>query len=259
VALLASIAGVPWVVKPLYGFISDSVPLLGYRRRSYLVLCGLLSASSWAALGTVVDSTAGAVAAMVAGSLGTAFSDVVVDSIVVERARGEPAATAGALQSLCWGSAAVGGIISAYWSGALVQEWGPRPVFLLTAALPLIVSCAALLIEEQPVARGYRRLSGSGAGEGGFGAHLLTQGRALWRAAGTRAVLLPTLFVFLWQATPSAESAMFYFYTERLHFTPEFLGRVRLAGSLASLAGASAAAGQNPSLPRGHALAAARG
>ena len=39
------------------------------------------------------------------------------------------------------------------------------------------------------------------------------------------------------QATPSVESAMFYFYTNKLEFTPEFLGRVRLAGSIASLAG----------------------
>lgn len=30
------------VVKPLYGFISDSIPLFGYRRRSYLALCGFL-------------------------------------------------------------------------------------------------------------------------------------------------------------------------------------------------------------------------
>ena len=30
---------------------------------------------------------------------------------------------------------------------------------------------------------------------------------------------------------------MFYFQTNALGFTPEFLGRVRLAGSLASLAG----------------------
>jgi hypothetical protein len=32
----------PWVVKPLYGFISDSIPLFGYRRRSYLAVCGFL-------------------------------------------------------------------------------------------------------------------------------------------------------------------------------------------------------------------------
>ena len=39
------------------------------------------------------------------------------------------------------------------------------------------------------------------------------------------------------QATPSAETAMFYFQTNELHFTAEFLGRVRLVGSVASLAG----------------------
>eukprot|EP00955_Chlamydomonas_euryale_P117472 366475-Chlamydomonas_euryale.AAC.1 len=39
---LMGLATLPWMVKPLYGFISDSVPLLGYRRRSYLAACGLL-------------------------------------------------------------------------------------------------------------------------------------------------------------------------------------------------------------------------
>ena len=34
------------VIKPLYGFISDSVPLFGYRRRSYLALCGVMGASA---------------------------------------------------------------------------------------------------------------------------------------------------------------------------------------------------------------------
>ena len=45
---------------------------------------------SWAAMGTVVSSPAGALMATVAGSLGTACSDVVVDSIVVERSRNAP-------------------------------------------------------------------------------------------------------------------------------------------------------------------------
>lgn len=45
------------------------------------------------------------------------------------------------------------------------------------------------------------------------------------------------LFCAWLQATPTADTAMFYFYTNELHFSPEFLGRVRLAGSIASLAG----------------------
>jgi hypothetical protein len=61
--------------------------------------------------------------------------------------------------------------------------------------------------------------------------------KTLWGAVSRKDILLPTAFVFLWQATPSAETAMFYFQTNSLGFQPEFLGRVRLVGALASLAG----------------------
>ena len=49
--------------------------------------------ASWVAMATVVGSPAGALVATVVGSLGTACSDVVVDSIVVERSRGAPQVT----------------------------------------------------------------------------------------------------------------------------------------------------------------------
>ncbi|KIZ01943.1 hypothetical protein MNEG_6021 [Monoraphidium neglectum] len=257
VAVLQGIAMMPWVVKPLYGFISDSIPLFGYRRRSYLAVCGFLGAASWVALATVVNSPAGAVAAMLLGSLSTAASDVVVDSIVVERARGGAEGTTGSLQSLCWAFQSTGGIASAYFSGSLVQSWGVHPVFAVTAIFPLFVSVSALLIEEQRVAplslaRKDSDWPGGGGSSGGGGggvgcvepgagaalaARMVSQGRALWGAVSRKDILLPTIFVFLWQATPTSDSAMFYFYTNQLHFEPEFLGRVRLAGSIASLVG----------------------
>jgi hypothetical protein len=54
----------------------------------------------------------------------------VVDSMVVERARGESQSTSGSLQSLCWGSSATGGIVSAYFSGYFVETYGVRQVHL---------------------------------------------------------------------------------------------------------------------------------
>src|ERR1700749_2340131 len=33
-----SLFNLPWIIKPLYGLISDFVPLFGYRRKSYLIL-----------------------------------------------------------------------------------------------------------------------------------------------------------------------------------------------------------------------------
>jgi Na+/melibiose symporter-like transporter len=46
-AAMIGFAMLPWTIKPLYGFISDCLPIAGYRRRPYLVFFNLLGALSW--------------------------------------------------------------------------------------------------------------------------------------------------------------------------------------------------------------------
>ena len=96
---LTGLFTLPWTVKPLYGFLSDGLPLFGYRRRSYLILCGLLGSLSYLALGTsffglgLVDDVSNSniiqatIASFVISSGCIAFSDVVADGIVVQRTR----------------------------------------------------------------------------------------------------------------------------------------------------------------------------
>lgn len=159
----------------------------------------------------------------------------VVDSMVVERARGESQSMSGSLQSLCWGSSAFGSIVSSYFSGSLVGVYGVRYaiysifffnidviltyellntcrfVFGLTALLPLITSAVAVLVKEQPVfgsMRGQNNLLDSNTG---FLASSKSSMVQLWSAVKQPNVFLPTLFIFLWQATPQSDSAMFYF------------------------------------------------
>ncbi|MGA7932768.1 MAG: folate/biopterin family MFS transporter, partial [Kovacikia sp.] len=201
------------------------LPILGYRRRPYLILSGFLGVLSWAAMATVVHSAWAAMVAIALSSLSVAFSDVIVDSLVVERARKESVGDAGSLQSLCWGASAVGGILTAYFSGFLLQHFNTQTVFAITATFPLIVSTVAWLIAEPrtteptnwPVVRQQLGL--------------------LKLAISQKSIWMPTVFLFLWQSTPTAESAFFFFTTNELGFDPEFLGRVRLVTSLASLMG----------------------
>ncbi|XP_042398527.1 folate-biopterin transporter 1, chloroplastic-like isoform X2 [Zingiber officinale] len=234
-AIITGLSSLPWLVKPLYGFISDSFPLFGYRRRSYLFLSGILGALSWSLMAIFVDSKYSAGLCILLGSLSVAFSDVVVDSMVVERARGESQSTSGSLQSLCWGSSAFGGIVSAYFSGSLVDAYGVRFVFGVTAFLPLMTSAVALLVKEHSLASATAHsLSSSNSGFLQSSKQGVLQ---LWAAIKQPDIFLPTLFMFLWQATPHSESAMFFFVTNKLGFTPEFLGRVKLVTSVASLAG----------------------
>ncbi|KAJ9552645.1 hypothetical protein OSB04_016690 [Centaurea solstitialis] len=78
-AVITGASAFPWLIKPLYGFISDSIPLFGYRRRSYLVLSGLLGALSWSLMATFVNDKYGACFCIILGSLSVAFSDVLHD------------------------------------------------------------------------------------------------------------------------------------------------------------------------------------
>src|SRR6516162_9879822 len=41
VTAFITVFNLPWVIKPLYGLISDFVPLFGYRRKSYLILANI--------------------------------------------------------------------------------------------------------------------------------------------------------------------------------------------------------------------------
>jgi folate/biopterin transporter len=219
VSALMGVVAIPWMVKPLFGFISDGLPILGYRRRPYLFLSGLLGVTSWIALATVVHTAWAATLAITLGSLSVALSDVIADSIVVERARGESVSAAGSLQSLSWGSSALGGLITAYFSGSLLQQFDTHTIFLITASFPLIVSGVAWMILEQPLA------------EKPDWSAVRQQLGQLKQAITQKRIWMPTAFLFLWQAMPASESAFFYFTTNELHFEPEFLGRVRLVTS----------------------------
>jgi folate/biopterin transporter len=231
VSALFGVVALPWVVKPLFGFLSDGLPIFGYRRRPYLVLSGILGAISWVCLATIVHSSWAATLAIALGSLSVAVSDVIVDSLVVERARTESQSDAGSLQSLCWGASALGGLVTAYFSGMLLEHFTTSTVFLITASFPLIVSGVAWLISESPVSKEPNDSNNSDT------LTVKQQLKQLREAVTHKAIWLPTAFVFIWQSTPTADSAFFFFSTNELHFQPEFLGRVRLVTSIASLVG----------------------
>ena len=207
-AALLGVTSLPWVIKPLYGFLSDGLPLFGYRRKSYLILAGLVGSASWLSLATLVQTPAQAVLASTLASLGVAVCDVVVDSLVVERARDEASAGSGALQSLCWSCQSVGALTSAYFSGALLEAMSPQQVFGITALFPLLVVLMSTQLVEAPRAEG----------DVGFGTLVRSQGELLWGAVSQRSVYLPTLFLCLWQATPSSER-YFDLSTQTTHFS----------------------------------------
>lgn len=75
---------IPWTLKFFYGIISDNVPLCGTRRKSWLVLMGLvmfgalMTAAMTAPTNPVVFT-----ALLTIASLATGFINVVADAVMV--------------------------------------------------------------------------------------------------------------------------------------------------------------------------------
>src|SRR2546430_3144101 len=163
------ISTVPWLVKPLYGLISDFVPLFGRRRKSYFLvtsglaaLAGLLLASgsqisdgtieqlgvTLPIVGTVSFTLVAGVWLFTLMALGLAFTDVLVDAMMVEN--GRPRGLTGAFQSVQWACITVASVLVGVVGGRLAETRSLRAAFLLAACFPMISMLMGLLVVREP-------------------------------------------------------------------------------------------------------------
>jgi MFS family permease len=118
IVLFTSLMVVPWCVKPLYGLLSDFVPLAGYRRKSYLAITSAVAAITYLAL-FFFPAPSGdwwrLLLAILIPTTAVAWSSVVVDALMVEW--GQPLGITGRLQAVQWGAIWAATIIDGAWGG----------------------------------------------------------------------------------------------------------------------------------------------
>src|ERR1700722_741957 len=78
-----SVLDLPWIIKPLWGAISDFVPLFGYRRRPYLVLANIAAflAFGWVA---ALNTTTAMIPALTVTAVAMAVSSTLCGALLVE-------------------------------------------------------------------------------------------------------------------------------------------------------------------------------
>ncbi|MFH1012616.1 MAG: MFS transporter, partial [Candidatus Peregrinibacteria bacterium] len=148
--ILAALPTISWSIKPIYGFLTDLVPIGGYRRRPYLHVLPLITVLSWLYIWKFADSfTSYAIPLMIA-NVGLGFTDVICDGLVVQQSDEK---TAGRYQSICWGSLTVGAIVSTFFSGLLLgrELVGIRGMFLISAFMPLVTFALSFFVEERRI------------------------------------------------------------------------------------------------------------
>lgn len=259
--------GLPWSMKMIVGVASDAFPILGSRRKAYLILGTLCSLVGYALVAWSVTTRDGYLAAMLLVVIGFMIQDVVADALSVEVARSDDEVAQ--VQTLGRVALLVGTISVGYASGVAAAALGPRPVFAIAAALPVVVAVAALFIRvpprsavppaaappDGPLEGGRTRLVlGVGLAYAAFsvGLELLdipfTQEIVLavsavlivvlLRQIGlSRAVAISAFVIFLFRAVPGVGQGYSYWAIDHLGFDQQFLGLLAQVSSVLSLAG----------------------
>ncbi|XP_016557436.1 probable folate-biopterin transporter 2 isoform X2 [Capsicum annuum] len=146
----SGITSIPWIVKPLWGLLTDAVPILGYHRRPYFLFAGFLGFVSMLFLSLHKNlHIVLALLSLTAGSAAVAIADVTVDACVAQNSGSHPSLAAD-MQSLCALSSSIGALVGFSLSGILVHLLGPMGVYgLLSIPAGLVVLVGVLLKESQ--------------------------------------------------------------------------------------------------------------
>jgi len=259
--------GLPWSMKMIVGVASDAFPILGSRRKAYLILGTLCSLVGYALVAWSVTTRDGYLAAMLLVVIGFMIQDVVADALSVEVARSDDEVAQ--VQTLGRVALLVGTISVGYASGVAAAALGPRPVFAIAAALPVVVAVAALFIRVPPrAAVPPAAAPADGPLEGGRTRLVLGVGLAyaafsvglelldipftqeivlavsavlivvLLRQIGlSRAVAISAFVIFLFRAVPGVGQGYSYWAIDHLGFDQQFLGLLAQVSSVLSLAG----------------------
>jgi MFS family permease len=219
ITAFVTLFNLPWIIKPVYGLISDFVPLFGYRRKSYLLLANVAAIAGFLWV-TQLSAPGDLFVALMITAYAMAISSTLCGAVLVEN--GQRLHESGAFVNQQWLWFNIAAMAAAVLGGQLVQHLPPGDALhvaaLIIAVAPLLVIAGTLfLIPEQKVVVDIAGMKTtiSGLAES-------FRRRELWLIAG---------FLFLYYFSPGLSTPLYFTMTDSLKFSQAYIG---VLGSISS-------------------------
>ena len=215
---LGSVTTLPWMIKPLYGWLSDTFPLWGYRRKSYMILSGGLGVFTALTIGILPSLPLFALYAfLILDALSGAMKDVAVDGIMVEE--GQRLGITGKIQSIQWGSLTLATVITGVAGGWIAEHFDYHLSFMIVALFPAMVAGLAWFYRELPASHPRETIP--------------------WKEVlKNKRLLLSMLFLFLFWFSPAFGVPVSFKMRDEFHFSRLTMGLLSTVGSACSILGA---------------------
>jgi MFS family permease len=219
VAAYLAILNFPWIIKPVFGLVSDFIPLFGYRRKSYLIISSICAVGAYAWIARLSEPSEFALL-LVLTSYAMATASTLCGALLAENGQSFRLSSTFVSQQWLWFYIAI--MASSFVGGELVQRLPPLSALQAAAGVAAVASIAVvfaslfLLSERQSRAN---RLEMQRTFQG------------IVAALKSTKLYVVALFLFLYSFAPGFGTPLYYFMTDELKFSQSYIG---ILGSIAS-------------------------
>ncbi|KAB2027862.1 hypothetical protein ES319_D05G061900v1 [Gossypium barbadense] len=225
---------IPWIMKPVWGLLTDVFPIRGYRRRPYFVLAGVLGGVSALMVALIGNLPAAlALSCFIGIAAGMAIADVTIDACIATNSI-EVRSLAPDMQSLCGFCSSAGALIGYSTSGFFVHHLGAQGALILMAIPPVFITVLGFVIYEMrsPCLHPEKQKKMGTLGVAVKGMYQTIKFPQVWK---------PSLYMYLSLALSiSTHEGQFYWYTDPKAgpgFSQESVGAIYAIGAMASMVG----------------------
>jgi len=255
----------PWMIKPLWGALSDSVSLFGYKRKSYLLIMALICWICMLSFGVAIPPWIAGFFILFFMNLSLSFMNCIAEAVLVETAQDVgrknnmneqdkiKAASKGV--STFFGAKYAGRVLGAIMLILFLDEAKRRQYLLGASFIPLVVfalsfllpevrrrSGKRLIIQPSPAIELHELEEDSKRQEENFSSDNSDnnefQGQNIKKAFNfiKNPLIYKSIFLlFICGFIPQSPQTKFYYYTGALGFKPEFIGALKLITYVAVL------------------------
>ncbi|KAK9052786.1 hypothetical protein SSX86_029416 [Deinandra increscens subsp. villosa] len=238
VQLFIGLYHIPWVMKPVWGLMTDVFPIMGYRRRPYFVIAGVVgvAAAATVAEGGVRLGVEAALWCLIAIAAGMAMADVTIDACIARNSI-EFRELAPDMQSLCGVCSSAGALVGFATSGFFVHHLGPQIALGILAIPAASQILLGFVIYEKKTSHLHDLSTNKTQAIVNLGGAL----KGMYETIQFPQVWKPSLYMYLSLALSiSTHEGQFYWYTNPKAgpaFSQELVGMVHAIGALASILG----------------------
>ena len=232
---------IPYLIKPLYGFLLDFFPIFGYKKKSYLFICFLVNISSWYFFIISNDKNMYfSIICLLFINISLSFTTVIGSAIQVdlskmyENEKSNIGEKTSELMSEYFIIKSLGTLVPSYFKGFLIEKYTNDIIFYISGLISLFILISDLILVEDKIIQKTKekKLSPSLIKKKKKKRKEENKTEQILNLIKNKNIIILLSLIFILESSPFCASPLFYYETNILNLNPKDLGYIDFSSQI---------------------------